>query len=118
MNHPLYHIIRDKLENLVDEHNKVIVKTDSRNTSSIWALAYEVVGELVRVAEEIPVPSFVKKLFVLAAADTFYDLVIAQTDIPFVPRFVVKPTIHRVFKMFYLLAISALIDYTVSKMGE
>ncbi len=107
--------IKERFKGLVEKQEELRLNLPSFDIKEVWKNAQLAIYSIVQIIEEeaVDTKGVEKKQMAMDAISMFYDLVIAQISIPYVPSFL-NTSIHKVVKKFYMKAADGAVDTTVT----
>lgn len=108
-------LIRQEVENLINETKKSVAEVKSFAISEVWKILQLLTAVVIQLIENLGdnLSSPEKKELALELIGSFYDKIFTVVDIPFVPS-LVEPIIHSHVKSFLMLLVSSGIDAMVA----
>lgn len=108
-------LIRQEIENLINETKKSVSEVKSFAISEVWKILQLLTAVVIQLIENLGdnLSSPEKKELALELIGSFYDKIFTVVDIPFVPS-LVEPIIHSHVKSFLMLLVSSGIDAMVA----
>jgi hypothetical protein len=108
-------LIRQEVENLINETKKSVVDVKKFAVSEVWKILQLLTAVVIQLIENLgnDLSSPDKKKLALELISTFYDNIFKVVDIPWVPS-IVEPIIHSHVKSFLMLLVGSGIDAMVA----
>lgn len=108
-------LIRQEVENLINETKKSVAEVKSFAISEVWKILQLLTAVVIQLIENLGdnLSSPEKKELALELIGSFYDKIFMVVDIPWVPA-LVEPIIHSHVKSFLMLLVSSGIDAMVA----
>lgn len=108
-------LIRQEIENLINETKKSVGEVKSFAVSEVWKILQLLTAVVIQLIENLGnnLSSPEKKELALELISSFYDKIFTVVDIPWVPA-LVEPIIHSHVKSFLMLLVSSGIDAMVA----
>lgn len=100
----------------IKEEYASLMEDGKLSLADAWRLIMVATEEFAKLAESFNVGGEQKKAMVLAALEEFYDRVMANWDIPYIPNVVVEPALKRILKPVIMNIASSTVDYIVAKL--
>lgn len=111
--------ITTRVQQLIASSDELKLTIPAFNIKDVWKNAQLATISIVQVTEEEAVgkTGVEKKMLAMAAASMFYDIVVANIAIPYVPVSLNR-TAHKGIKILYLKAIDGAIDASVATLRK
>jgi len=108
-------LIRQEVENLINETKKSVSDVKKFAVSEVWKILQLLTAVVIQLIENLgnDLSSPDKKKLALELISSFYDNIFKVVDIPWVPS-IVEPIIHSHVKSFLMLLVGAGIDAMVA----
>ena len=108
-------LIRQEVENLINETKKSVVDVKKFAVSEVWKILQLLTAVVIQLIENLgnDLSSPDKKKLALELISSFYDNIFKVVDIPWVPS-IVEPIIHSHVKSFLMLLVGSGIDAMVA----